>query len=659
MRLPSLSSGMGNLFFPRQLATSIDAGGGNGGPPGGPPRGPPGRGFRGHKFGNRPPFGGGGGRDGGGGGGGGTGGGGDGNGGDGGGDGGDGGGDGGDGGNGSTTNPTNNACPQANGTAIGSVQEFTLFCGSSAAGDIINSTTTDSFADCTVACASFHPKCEAVSFDGSNCQLKANLPADDATAASTTLNAGVALFPPASSNCGTLGASVTQGSMNFNIFCGNIINGGDLVQMQTATMQDCMTQCVNTSGCGGISYDATYSLGFKNCYLKTTGPPAPIVDAGVDSAVVGNAAAADSSSSSAAAAPSTTAAAPPPPPPPTSTAAPATTLSPASTTTGVGIGGFTTLPASLTQPAPSVVTQTVVSTLTSVSNSVSRTIATTEVITVSMLGTSVITGPIAVSTGTSSASLTNAYDGSSNSRAWIAAPVVGSVAAVMVVAVMFVMWGRRRRGNGFSSPISPSFFSRFRGGSSGGTGGGMFGSGFRNLSSSASNRGGMRSPFGRPQLPFGNYWRAGSSKANSTAATKSGNSTSAGTSSRKVVDEEAGGASRSGTGYGKSVPLIIDTGLNRSASSGNSKSKEKARSGSSGRDANGNDSSRPSTSRGGTGSRGNDAPPAAMSEKPVPSRDLTMPQYELKEGKVALRDSMNGLAQNRATLDGIPIFLRE
>jgi hypothetical protein len=35
------------------------------------------------------------------------------------------------------------------------------------------------------------------------------------------------------------------------------------------------------------------------------------------------------------------------------------------------------------------------------------------------------------------------------------------------------------------------------------------------------------------------------------------------------------------------------------------------------------------------------------------------PRYEVKQGKVALRDSLNGLSLNRPDMDGIPGFLRE
>ncbi|CAK7231370.1 hypothetical protein SEUCBS140593_007902 [Sporothrix eucalyptigena] len=648
MHLPRGSVGSGRPVFPRQVPTSSTAfggaaaaagdasdggGGGFGGPPGfggGGFRGGFGRGGKGHGF---PPFGGGGGFGGGAGGGagGGTGGGGN------------------TGGDGSTGTTTNNACPQTNGTTIGSVQSFILLCDSAVGGDVINSTTVSTFDECTVACASFHPKCEAVSFDGTTCSLKANL-ASSVAASSTTLNGGVGQFPPASSNCGTLGASVTQSNMNFNLFCNNVIDGADLTQNNAATLQDCMDQCVSTSGCGAVSYDASYSNGFKNCYLKTTGPPGPIVDTGIDTAVMGNAvAAADSSSSSVVAATSSSSV--------SSAAAPSTTNA-----------GVITVP----PPQPSIVTQTVVSVVTSISDSVSRTIATTEVITVPMLsGSTLAGGGVATATGTgamtmtgaaistmaamssstASASLVSSTDSSSNSRAWIAAPVVGSVAAVMVVAVMFVLWGRRRRNNGLSSPLSPAFlFNRFRGG---GGNGGNGSSGFRNLSSADSNT----APETRTILPFGNYWRAGGKDkkddyADNGMSEKYGNSGMA----RKVVDEETSGgnSSRAGTGNGKSVPLIIDTGLARNSSSkGKSnivavavttdaaeravrdKGKETSESSS---------SSRPTTSSN------------SSSEKPVPSRDLTS-QHE--KGKVVLRDSMNGLAQNRTTLDGIPIFLRE
>ncbi|KJR80240.1 uncharacterized protein SPSK_05067 [Sporothrix schenckii 1099-18] len=647
-------------------------GGGGGGGKGGGGRGFGGRGGRfrggfGHGDGNGrgfPPFGGGG--NGGNGGGGGSGN-----------NGSSGGGGGGGGGSSGGSSTTSNACPQTNGTTIGSVQSFTLLCDSAVGGDVINSTATDTFDGCTVACASFHPKCEAISFDGSTCTLKANLDtsggAATAATSSTTLNGGIAQFPAASSNCASLGASTTQSNMSFNLFCNNIISGADLTQNNAASLQDCMDQCVSTSGCGAVSFDPTYAQGFKNCYLKTTGASAPAVDTGVDTAVMGNAvAAADSSSAD-------------------STAAAATS------TTNAGV--ITVAP-----PQPSVVTQTVVSVVTSVNDSVSETLVTTELVTVSVLGGSSFTGGrVATGTATSetggasttaatpgagsvtglaaasstataaAASLVSSTDtGGGNSRAWIAAPVVGSVAAVMVVAVMFVLWGRRRRNNGLSSPLSPAFlFNRFRGGNGGG--GDSGGGGFRNLSSRDSNT----ASFFRPQLPFGNSWRT-SGKDSSNDSTAPGMSEKYGAGSgvaRKVVDGESGSSSRTGTGHSKSVPLVIDTEIARSGSNKSTKGKANIVAVAVTTDAaeravrDKSKESAPTLPAIGIASttNGSSTSSTSSSDKPVPSRDLTANTKSTNstssandvKSKVALRDSLNGLAQNRTTLDGIPIFLRE
>ncbi|CAK7212015.1 hypothetical protein SCUCBS95973_001319 [Sporothrix curviconia] len=693
MHLPRGSRGSGRPVYPRQApvssafvaAAAAANGGGGAGPAGGGPPGPggagrsgPGRGGKGHGL---PPFGGKGGSGGSA-----AGGGGGGRGGRGGGSG--GGSGGGDGSTGATGGAaSSNACPQTNGTTIGSLQQFTLLCDSAVGGDTINSMATSTFDDCTVACASFHPKCEAVSFDGTTCTLKANLPASGAaaTAASTKLNGGVAQFPAASSNCGTLGASVTQSSMNFNLFCDNIIDGADLKQSNAVTLQDCMDLCVSTSGCDAVSFDATYAAGFKNCYLKTaagsTGALTPIGDTGIDTAVVGNAVVvADPSSASSSVA-----------------AAPATPSPPAATST-TNAGVITVAP-----PQPSIVTQTVVSVITSVIDSVSRTLATTEVITVPMLGGSTIatTGATATAGGimtmtltgdgntilstmpamasstssAASASLVSTTDGPSNSRAWIAAPVVGSVAAVMVVAVMFVLWGRRRRSNGLSSPLSPAFlFNRFRGaGGGGGSGSGGGNSGFRNLSSADSDTAPSRTV-----LPFGNSWRTGgrdkrddghsynNNNNNNRMSEKYSNNTAG--VARRILDEQGGNgrSSRTATSFPKSVPLVIDTGLARNSSSKSGSTtkptivavavttdaaeravRDKGKE--TGSDA---ASSREST----TASAGTSTLSSGSGEKPVPSRDLTS---QSERGKAVLRDSMNGLAQNRTTLDGIPIFLRE
>ncbi|OIW31887.1 hypothetical protein CONLIGDRAFT_244618 [Coniochaeta ligniaria NRRL 30616] len=378
----------------------------------------------------------------------------------------------------------NAPCPKANGTTIGTDQQFILLCGSDVVGDVIDRPDAADFQACVDICSSFHPKCEAVSFNKRKCELRANLKADR-THPSKFTDAAVGQFPGASSNCATLGGSqvVQPNGMNFGTFCNFIINGKDMSQNFAPTFQDCMGQCAGTTGCTAVSFDASMSQGFKNCYLKTGASASDnIADQGIDTAVVQNNAAVVAPAPAPAPAPASSAA--PAPSPATTTvlqpttvipdpvtisaapvsAAPATTLTPltqapapAPATTG-GASFFTPPGAgSATAPAPiSVATETVISIITSVS--VSDAVSVTQLITVPVtteitatpapLGTSAADSAPSPSTSSSADGSTTAQldqgPDTSSSRAWIAAPVVGSIAALVVVVVVFVMLGRRR-----------------------------------------------------------------------------------------------------------------------------------------------------------------------------------------------------------------------
>lgn len=383
----------------------------------------------------------------------------------------------------------NAPCPKANGTTIGTDQQFILLCGSDVVGDVLDRPDADDFGACVDLCASHHPKCEAVSFNKRKCELRANLNAER-THPSRFTDAAVGQFPGASSNCATLGGSqvVQPGGVNFGTFCNFIIDGKDMAQNFAATFQDCMGQCAGTTGCTAVSYDASMAQGFKNCYMKTGASASDnLADAGIDTAIVQNNAAAApapapapapvSSAAPVAPSPVTTTVVQPttvipdpvtisaPPQPVSAAPTPATTLTPLTpapapaTTAGGGASfftppgaGSTTAAATAAPPPPpvSVATETVISIITSVS--VSDAVSLTQLITVPV--TTEVTATPAGAIGTSAAdsvpppSTSSAIPGetsaSSSSRAWIAAPVVGSMAALVVVVVVFVMLGRRR-----------------------------------------------------------------------------------------------------------------------------------------------------------------------------------------------------------------------
>ncbi|KAK4237337.1 hypothetical protein C8A03DRAFT_44796 [Achaetomium macrosporum] len=363
-------------------------------------------------------------------------------------------------------------CPGGNGTTIGTFQEFTVLCNTNLEGDVLDRPDASDFKACVDLCSSFHPKCEGATFDGLRCTLKANLRPEEQRPSRRSESA-IGEFPGATSNCPTLGGAQQALGTSFTTMCGFIIDGGDLSQNFAPTFQDCLGQCALTSGCAALSFDPSQDLGFKNCYLKTavTNSSAIAADQRTDSAMVVAAASVSSGSSSQVPSPSASPLVPPAPIPPTTdpgvSILPSPSPSPA-TTPGAGSGAvFFTPPAvnTRTEPAPPA-TSTSTSTSVPVPDSSTLTITGLLATPSSSLATGsfpfFFPGPntTPVSSAESVPDTTVQEPGASPpSMAWVAAPVVGSVAAIALIAVSFVMIRRRRRGSVGEKPSISTLFT--------------------------------------------------------------------------------------------------------------------------------------------------------------------------------------------------------
>ncbi|KAK3324011.1 hypothetical protein B0T19DRAFT_219424 [Cercophora scortea] len=381
-------------------------------------------------------------------------------------------------------------CPGGNGTQIGTVQQFTVLCNTNIDGDVIHREDSFSFLTCVDLCSSFHPKCEGVSFDGKRCQLRANL-ASERPKPARRFDGAIGAFPGATSNCGTLGgAAQVANNVNYSTLCGTIIAGFDLGQNFAPTYQDCLGQCAATTGCAALSFDASQTQGFKNCYLKSavTNSSATAPQLGIDSAMLANAAqvAAPAAPPPAPAAPSAapTSATPAPAPAPTPDPAPvssnpgvATVPVPQPSTSGGAVVFFTppggSTPVASAPSAPDTGNTASVASpaspaatpppgelpLTSTPGSGTALIPLSSAPSVSATRTSSLISLTASSsaagvTGTSpNAAAVDNGGGDASSKAWIAAPVVGSIAAIALIVLSFIMLKRRRgaRGRGRSS----------------------------------------------------------------------------------------------------------------------------------------------------------------------------------------------------------------
>ena len=285
---------------------------------------------------------------------------------------------------------------------------------------------------CVDLCSSFHPRCDGASFDGRTCSLRARL-SPASSRGNRRLDSAVGVFPGATSNCGSLSGIQSAGGNSFQIMCGTVIAGSDLVQNFAPTFQDCMGQCAATSGCAAVSFEASQDQGFKNCYLKSAVADGSTVvpDGRVDTAMIqgaGNAAPAGSGSS-----PGVVTI--PLPVPAATTGTGLVFFTPPGSQPTISVGPL--VPGQPGQVQPSFGAPGFVPTTT---GGVSPTLFFPGLNGGSGSGTNLV-----ATSSPDTAAQDNANEESSN--AWIAAPVVGSVAAIALIVLSFIMLKRRRLGN--------------------------------------------------------------------------------------------------------------------------------------------------------------------------------------------------------------------
>ncbi|KAI1428252.1 hypothetical protein F5Y12DRAFT_48304 [Xylaria sp. FL1777] len=326
-------------------------------------------------------------------------------------------------------------CPDGNGTMIGSQEKFVVFCNSRFQGDEVLRQKADSLMACANLCTSFqNPRCEGAQFkDNNDCVLIGNMQ-PKGTRKSRFFDSVAAVFPQPgpTSSCSQQGTGNTFLSQDarFTLQCGKIANGGDLEQQFQMTFESCIAACSANPACRGISFDPQQTAGFQNCYLKTKIDPANIfAKAGVDSALLAD---------------------------DTNQAADAGTGAGADPGAGAGAGA-SALTAAVSESTTYV---TVIPEPGTVS------------IPVTVLPTS-STSALAASTGADDGrgggggGVVNSNSrpkfggpaSSASSNAWIAAPVIGSIAALTLILAFFVLWQRRRRRDN-SSPADGAAGSR-------------------------------------------------------------------------------------------------------------------------------------------------------------------------------------------------------
>ncbi|KAK7992324.1 hypothetical protein PG996_012662 [Apiospora saccharicola] len=160
-----------------------------------------------------------------------------------------------------------------NGTTIGTIQDFQVFCSSTARGRRTTSMDMPTLEECADACARANPRCTAATFDGKSCAFhnKTDGPLT-AQNKNSKFTAVVGLPKDSSSNCRQIIQATTKQTINsvqFDIMCGSTLNSESLSNSYAASLQDCMGQCAKTSLCKAVSFNADQTLGFQNCFLKS------------------------------------------------------------------------------------------------------------------------------------------------------------------------------------------------------------------------------------------------------------------------------------------------------------------------------------------------------------------------------------------------------
>ncbi|KAK8131074.1 hypothetical protein PG984_007512 [Apiospora sp. TS-2023a] len=160
-----------------------------------------------------------------------------------------------------------------NGTTVGTIQDFQVFCSSTARGKRTTSVDVATVEECADACARANPRCTAATFDGKSCafhnETDAPFTAHDNNSKFTAI---VGMPKDSSSNCRQVIQATTKQTINsvqFNLTCGSTLNSESLSNSYASSLQDCMGQCAKTSLCKAVSFNADQTLGFQNCFLKS------------------------------------------------------------------------------------------------------------------------------------------------------------------------------------------------------------------------------------------------------------------------------------------------------------------------------------------------------------------------------------------------------
>ena len=175
-------------------------------------------------------------------------------------------------------------CPAGNYTAPDGL-EFETYCGYDVPnGDLSTSgTQATDVIDCMNSCSTHRPLCYAVAFDISTgtCYQKNNTVTKANLTQAANLNSAIAQasqFSPLSTSCPYANNSIQTSAdgAQYQIVCGLDLNGDDYCPQgapscpfHADSLEDCMNWCSSSHPlCAGVAYNPDLIAGYANCYPK-------------------------------------------------------------------------------------------------------------------------------------------------------------------------------------------------------------------------------------------------------------------------------------------------------------------------------------------------------------------------------------------------------
>ncbi len=153
-------------------------------------------------------------------------------------------------------------CPSANGTIIGTAQEFVLLCGSNVVGDTLNTSDITDFTACVDLCSSFSPQVRSSVLQWQDLRAAGFLAVGQNTPVQENGCCCRSIRHRDLQLCivGRL-AAISEYQVRYLLWLHHQRRRPR--SELRPDFQDCVGQCVATTGCGAVSFDASQAQGLR------------------------------------------------------------------------------------------------------------------------------------------------------------------------------------------------------------------------------------------------------------------------------------------------------------------------------------------------------------------------------------------------------------